>query len=247
MKISIIIPAYNEEKRIKKTLEMYAKFFEEKKINGLEVEFIIVLNGCIDATGDIVRSCMQTYENISLIDLGEIAGKGIAIIRGFQDALTRDTDFIGFVDADMATSPSAYFELIQNVSEHDGIIASRYMPSSMVYPPRPKWKRWGSKLVYESIIRLLFGLSYYDFQCGAKLFKRHVIKKINKELSVKQWGIDLEILFLCKKYHFKIKELPTVWHDQAHSKMTLRGGLGIIGTVFYMRFKHSFLSRLFGN
>lgn len=244
MKISIIIPAYNEEKRIKKTLLAYASYFKQKKEIGYDVVCTVVLNGCTDTTKLMVESCMQEYDTIELIDLENTTGKGIAIIKGFEDALIKKSDMIGFVDADMATSPAAYFELIQNIGGYDGIIASRYMPASIVLPARPKWKRWGSRFVYEPIIKILFGLSYYDFQCGAKLFKRHVIQKIITDLLVRNWAIDLELLYLCKKNYFSIKELPTTWHDQKESKMSIWGGLGMMKSLFLLRLRHSFLRKI---
>src|SRR5204862_7163501 len=115
------------------------------------------------------------------------AGKGWAVKAGFLDALTRDNDAIGFVDADMATSPNAFYELVTQLHTADGVIASRYMPGARIYPPRPWIKRWGSKIFYESLIWLLFGMRYYDYQCGAKLFTRRVMQVVAPRLTIAQW------------------------------------------------------------
>lgn len=240
MKVSIVIPAYNEQNRIAKTIRAYDTFFAAKKNEiGLNYELVIVLNGCVDNTLSVVEStskeCMQPLIIIDLLQ----AGKGLAIKTGFIDALTRpDNDVIGFVDADMATQPDAFFDLLMQLTDCDGVIASRYMPGAKIFPERPAYKRRGSRLIYEPFVFRLFGISYHDFQCGAKLFKRNVIETVAPHLTVAQWAFDVELLYLCKKYGFIIKEVPTVWCDQAESKLTLRGGLRMFGALFRVWREH---------
>jgi glycosyltransferase involved in cell wall biosynthesis len=242
MKISIVIPAHNEQGRIERTLKKYHEFFLQKKENNNDtcVEFVVVLNGCTDNTLHVVERVKEELRaNIVIIDMLQQAGKGLAIRAGFANALLRDNDIIGFVDADMATLPDAFYDLIMHVSHDcDGVIASRYMPGADVLPKRPAYKRWGSRLIYEPFVRMLFGLSYYDLQCGAKVFKRNVIETVTPHLTVRQWAFDVELLYLCKKYGFTIKEVPTVWRDQADSKLTLRGGLRMFGALFKVWWAH---------
>lgn len=239
MNVSIIIPAHNEEKRIRRTLTTYHQFCTLLRDDDeLDFELVVVLNGCTDQTFAVVNEVRDRLGDIIILDLKQ-AGKGLAIKAGFEDALTRDNDLIGFVDADMATEPQYFFELIEQIGNYDGIIASRYMPGAKITPERPKIKRWGSWLVYESLIKLLFGIYYYDYQCGAKLFKRNVIETITPHLTVRQWAFDLELLYLCKKYKFRIKELPTVWFDQAGSQLKLSSGFTMLGSVILLRLKYS--------
>jgi glycosyltransferase involved in cell wall biosynthesis len=239
MKISIIIPAHNEERRIEKTIRAYHLYFsQQQEITGLFFELIIVLNGCKDNTLSVVENIRtELHSNIIVIDM-LAAGKGLAIKTGFVNALTRSNDIIGFVDADMATAPEAFFDLVKQIHNSDGIIASRYMPGAQIFPERPMYKRWGSRIIYEPFVKLFFGLSYYDLQCGAKLFKCAVIEKVTPELTVAQWAFDVELLYLCKKYGFSIKEIPTVWRDQEDSKLTLRGGLRMFGALFKVWWRH---------
>ncbi len=240
MKISIIIPAHNEEKRIGTTLEHYCTFFEDlKKQHVLDFEIVVVLNGCTDNTLGVVQNAQHKCDAIQIIDLIQ-AGKGLAIIKGFNDALTRDNDLISFVDADMATSPQAFYDLIDNLEDYDGIIGSRYMYGARVIPPRPLIKRLGSLLVFESLVWLLFRLSYKDLQCGAKIFRRHVIEVIIPHLTITQWVLDIELLYLCKKYGFTIKEFPTIWYDKSGSKLSmLKSGLRMLSSVIALRLRHS--------
>ncbi|HLW72523.1 MAG TPA: glycosyltransferase [Candidatus Babeliales bacterium] len=236
MKLSIIIPAYNEEKRIEKTIRAYHKFLSEKN---MPFELVIALNGCKDNTIGVVERIRNdlTPNTIFIIDMQQ-AGKGLALKAGFADALVRNNDLIGFVDADMATSPEAFYDLVINLGNNDGIIASRYMPGAQISPPRPAYKRYGSRIIYEPLVWLLFGLSYYDLQCGAKLFKRAVLEKINSQLTVTQWAFDAELLYLCKKAGYTVKEIPTVWRDQEGSKLTLHGGLRMLSAMFSVWWHH---------
>ncbi len=241
MKISIVIPAHNEAKRIQRTIESYEAFFNQLTDSVVtDYEFIVVLNGCTDTTGQVVRHISDSVHNLYLLDLVQ-AGKGLAVKTGFLDALHRDADLIGFVDADMATSPNAFYELILGMQTADGAIASRYMPGARIYPPRPFIKRWGSKLFYESLVWLLFGMNYYDYQCGAKIFTRRVIQTVAPRLTITQWAFDVELLYLCKLENFTIRELPTVWHDQAGSTLQMSAGFRMLFhliklRMYYVRF-----------
>lgn len=236
MKIAIIIPAYNEENRIGKTIVTYQEFFKDKQ--PYYIDYIVVNNGSRDNTVGLIKELQKKFDNLYLINC-EQAGKGLAIAAGFKEAAAKPYDLIGFVDADMATSPAAYYNLILAINGYDGVIASRYMPGAVVVPPRPFIKRWGSKLFFESLVRLLFGIHYYDTQCGAKLFTHAVITKITPYLTVKQWAFDIELLYLCKRFGFRIKELPTQWHDQAGSKLRMfRSGMRMIASLFSMRWHY---------
>lgn len=239
MKVSIVFPAYNEENRITNTLIAFDDFFKQKKDNeGLDYELLVAVNGTTDRTPEIVQTLQKDRPHICMINTPK-GGKGWALKLGFQDALTRSNDIIGFNDADMSTSPEEYYKLIRSFAHSDGIIASRYMPGATVIPPRPKIKRWGSKLFYEPLIRMLYGLNYYDYQCGAKIFKRSVIDTIAPKITVDQWAIDLELLYLCKRNNYQIREFPTVWIEKDGSKLHMfRSGMKMLGTVVALRWRY---------
>ncbi|PKN03724.1 hypothetical protein CVU75_00820 [Candidatus Dependentiae bacterium HGW-Dependentiae-1] len=237
-KISIIIPAHNEEQRIGRTLQAYGAFFADLHDQELlEAEIVVVLNGCSDSTLTVVQQKQRSLANLHIVNLPQ-AGKGLAIKAGFAHALERDSDFISFVDADMATSPQAFYDLVCNVADYEGIIASRYMRGARIWPARPWIKRWGSKLVYESLVRLLLGLKYADLQCGAKIFSRRSVETVLPHLSVGQWAFDVELLYLCKKFGLSVREFPTVWRDQAGSKLRLSAGFDMLAAIIKLRIAH---------
>lgn len=239
MKIGIIIPACNEEKRIGNTLEEYGRFFKElKKQNILDFEIIIVINNTKDRTEELVKFYSKKYKEIRYLNFKE-GGKGFAIIQGFKDALKRENDLIGFVDADMATYPDAYYDLIKNLSDYDGILASRYVKGSIVNPKQSVQRIIASR-VFNLLIRTIFFMNYRDTQCGAKLFRTKTIETIIPDLSITKWAFDVDLLYLLKKNGLKIKEHPTVWRDREYSKVNLKkAGLKMALAIIRLRLINS--------
>ena len=214
------MPAYNEEKRIGKTLESYLQFFsalpQRKKIYW---ELLVVINGTTDNTEKIVIIHEKTNKNLKHIVL-EKGGKGFAITEGFKKYLKTDFGFIGFVDADLATYPAEYFKLIEEIEEYDGVIANRYDRDSKIINGQG-FRRIIISRVFNFLVRSLFLIPYEDTQCGAKIFKREAVKKILDDLTITKWAYDVNLLYACKKNNLRIKSVPTVWYDTTGSKLNV--------------------------
>ena len=232
MKFSLIIPAHNEESRIGKTLKDYLDYFAK------ETEVIVVLNACQDETLAVVKEKQKKFPNIRIIDIKEAIGKGGAVRAGFRQA---GGDLIGFVDADGATSPEEYNKLIQSMAAGaDGAIASRYIAGA-------KAKRTHLRniigLTFHFLQKILFWLPYRDTQCGAKVFRKELIKRILPELKVNNMVFDIEILVWLKKYGYKIKEVPTVWEEKESSALLgsplklFRNSLNMLITLIKLRLR----------
>ena len=219
-KVSIIIPAYNEEKRIGNTLEKYGEFFKLlKKQKKLDFEIIIVINNTKDKTEEVVKTYQKKYKEIRYLNL-KPGGKGFAIIEGFKDALTRKNDLIGFVDADNATGPEAYYDLIKNIKNYDGIIASRYAKGSIVTPKQTLLRIIESR-IFNLLVRSVLMIPYRDTQCGAKLFKRKAIELSVSKLKLSKWAFDIDLLYAMNKDNFRIKEHATNWSDKTGSHVNV--------------------------
>jgi len=216
MKLSIIIPAYNEEKRIEKTLEEYYLFFSEKL--GDDYEIVVILNGCRDKTLGIVDRLSNRRKNIRYKEFKEAIGKGGAIIEGFK---TAEGELIGFVDADGATKPETFYELVKNINGFDGVVASRWIKGAIIKKKQPVSRRIASR-GFNLLVRLLFMINLRDTQCGAKLFKKKAIKKIVPELGITQWAFDIDLLYRMKKNGFRVNEIPTEWGDIEGSRLNLK-------------------------
>lgn len=219
-RISIVIPAHNEEKRISRTLENYLFYFRDlKEKNVLDFEIIVVLNNCNDRTLDIVQR--HRCSELKILDF-KTGGKGFAVIEGFKEALNGNSDLLGFVDADMATPPNAFYGLIRNLGNCDGIIANRWDERSKIKPEQTFLRKITSR-GYNSIIRAIFFLPFKDTQCGAKIFRRKIIQENIHKIVSSQWNFDVALLFcLRKESNARIKTIPTEWSDIVGSKINIR-------------------------
>ncbi len=210
MKTTIVIPAYNEEGRIRETLASYVDHFSSSEH---EIEFIIMVEGT-DKTIDIVREFGKKHNNIRHEYSTKRLGKGGAIIRGFKLATG---GLIGYIDADASTKPAAFDELIKNIGNYDGIIASRKLPGATLTKKEPFLQRFGSR-GFNILARAMFGLPFMDTQCGAKLFTRNAINAVLPELGITEFAFDVDLLYRLTKKGFKIRELPTVWEHKSGAK-----------------------------
>lgn len=220
IKVTIIIPAFNEEKRIGKTLVSYSNYFEKlKTMVKIDYEILIVINNTTDRTEEIVKSYQKLNKKIKYLNFKQ-KGKGFAVIQGFKEALRGGNNLIGFVDADMSTSPEEFYKLIKNIKNFDGVIASRWKPGAIIKTKQTVLRRVTSK-GFNFLVRSILFLPYKDTQCGAKLFKREPLHKIVDSLGSTQWAFDIDLLYKLKKNKFYIREIPTVWEDRAGSTINL--------------------------
>lgn len=246
MKISIVIPAHNEEKRITRTLEKYCGFLKEKNLNMGQKEFdnfeiLVVINNTHDRTEEIVKKYQKKFKEIRYLKF-EQGGKGFAVIEGFKDALTRENDLIGFIDADMSTPPEAFYDLVETLKEKsslEGVIANRWDKKSKINPKQSLLRRILSR-GFNLFVRGLFLFNHRDTQCGAKLFRRELLKKIIHKLGSSEWSFDVDLLFYMRREKAKIKSIPTIWCDEVGSNINLKKTpLTMFLSVIRLRLVHS--------
>jgi len=207
MKLSIVIPAHNEEHRLPPTLTEYAEFFGGKL--GDDVELIVVVNHCSDGTEAIARKAAKSCPQIRVVVEPNRIGKGGAVELGMRMA---KGDWIGFVDADGATSASVFFQLFENKGDEGCIIGSRWIEGALVNPKQSWIRRMASRVLNKLVVHGLFGLAVHDSQCGAKLFRREVLDKILPESTEPGWAFDIDLLCRVKRLGYVIRELPIEWH-----------------------------------
>jgi len=231
MKLSIVIPAYNEENRIIEPLSEYYEFFSKKMPNDFEI--IIIPNNCKDNTLEVVSNFAKTRKNIKVHNIPYYVGKGGAVMQGFKLA---KGDLIGFIDADKSTDSKNFFKIVGNIGNADGIIASRKIKGAKIVPKRNLEQNFSSFL-FNKVTNILFNLKFKDTQCGAKLFKKETVKFLTKKSTEDGWGFDVDLLYLCKKKNLKIKEHPITWTDADGSHITILDGIKAVAKLFSYRFK----------
>lgn len=232
MKLSIIIPAYNEEHRILPTLMDYYTFFKNKFQDDFEI--IIIPNNCKDNTLGIVQEFAKNKKQIRIFNIEGYSGKGGAVMKGFELA---KGDYIGFTDADNSINPKNFYKLYENKQNYAGIIASRKIKGAVIFPSR-RLSQDLSSFLFNSFVRILFKMNYYDTQCGAKLFKKDVAKFLIKNYSEPGWAFDVDLLYLCEKNKLSVYECPINWKDSTGSKLTFKDGLMSILKLFKYKFKN---------
>ncbi len=213
--LSVIIPAYNEEKRIEKTLRNYITFL--KKLYKENFEIIVITDGCEDFTPKIVENLCKEFPCIIHIRPPKRLGKGGAIIKGFKVA---KGEVVGFLDADGSTPCESIEFLLKNLRGHDGVIASRWINGAVIRKDEPLARRIASR-VFNFLVRVLFGFHFKDTQCGAKFFRKKAIKSVVNELGLTDWAFDIDLLYRLNKKGFKIKEVPITWRYEEGSKLNL--------------------------
>jgi dolichyl-phosphate beta-glucosyltransferase len=193
LSLSIIIPAYNEEKVISDTLTELQRGL--KQFN-LTHEILVVNDGSTDATSKEVRK----FEEVKLIEIAGNLGKGNAVKVGVQKA---KMDHVLFIDADHAVDISNLNNFLPHVNTNDIIIGSKYINSSSAYP----FHRKIIGKTFSAIRTVITGLSLKDTQCGFKLYKTIAAKKLFKRSIIKGWCFDVEILMLAKTEEITVKEI----------------------------------------
>jgi glycosyltransferase involved in cell wall biosynthesis len=214
----LLIPAYNEERRIEPMLWGYARYFQEHYQGRFQL--VVVLNGCTDDTIGVVRRVSAEYPSVSALEFPEAIGKGGALIEGLK--LAPLADIIGYVDADGATPPHAFHDLVRRIDDADCVIGSRWLPGATLHVEQSGRRRFASR-VFHLIVQVLFRMNIRDTQCGAKVMRRDAVEKIHSSLRIADMAFDINLLYSLHRAGYRILEVPTEWTDMIGTKVTLFG------------------------
>jgi glycosyltransferase involved in cell wall biosynthesis len=214
-KLSIIIPAYNEENRIKEPLEKLCKYFTDKDLGIPTTEILVVVNNTTDNTIHILKDLQEKYPIIRYLDIPLKTHKGGAITIGFEKA---EGNYVCFVDADGSSSPKEIHKLYNEISDPyntdpkpDIIIGNRYDKLSSISGNMPLLRTIYSRLFNTLIVKGLFNLKYSDTQCGLKIFTQKTIKLLQDKVTCFDWLFDLNLLLIAKYLNLNVCTIPTEW------------------------------------
>jgi len=205
---SIVIPAYNEEKIISKTINSIRQFFDQYKKS---YEIIIVDDGSKDNTTERVSE-IRDDTNITIVKLSKNQGKGYALRKGCELASGR---YILMMDADYSTPITELKRLTNFIKDNDIVIGSRKMNRDSVKIKQPRHRRLISSV--GSILVKIIISDIKDTQCGFKLIKNHVAKDIFEKQKIKRFSFDIEFLSIAQHYDYKIREVSVRWSDDNSS------------------------------
>jgi dolichyl-phosphate beta-glucosyltransferase len=199
---SIVIPAYNEAKRIPHTLDEVLAFIEAQS---WDAEVIVVNDGSTDDTAAVVRGFCAQHPAVFLIDNPVNCGKGQAIRDGVERA---SGDVILFTDADNSTPIEDVEKLLPALEDGADIaIGSRWVDPKLQAQPQPWYRRLNGRL-YNLLLRSILGMDFKDTQNGFKAYTRRAAKTIFALQKIAGWGFDAETLYLARHFGFTVREIP---------------------------------------
>ena len=230
MHLSVIIPAYNEEKRLPQTLREIDEYLRKQNF---ESEIIVVSDGSKDRTVEISKNLMSEIKNLRVIEFKENRGKGFGVKEGMLAALG---DFRLFTDADNST-PINQIEKFWSEFEKgfDIVIASRDLKGSILDPPQPLFRRFTGE-IFKYLRKIIVDLwEIEDSQCGFKCFTKRAAEDIFPKCKISRFAFDPEILLIGKKLGYKIKEIPIYWKNDLRSKVKLKSMIKMMIDLFKIR------------
>lgn len=233
----ILVPAYNEERRIEPVLRDYANYFQ-REYHG-KFQIVVILNGCRDNTLGVVQRVAKELPSISALEFKEPIGKGGALIEGLK--LAPLGDLVGYVDADGASPPQAFHALVKRMDEADCVIGSRWLPGTVLHQAQP-WVRRFTSRTFHLIVELLFWMHIKDTQCPCKVMRRECVERIHSSLRIADLAFDVNLLVSLKRAGFRVLEVPTEWTDKVGSKVTsslFRSSLTMFLSVVRVRLIYS--------
>ncbi len=227
---SIVIPAYNEQARIGRTLEQVLACVHAR---GWNAEVLVVNDGSRDNTAAIVEGFIAKDPIVRLIHNPGNRGKGFAVRNGMLQA---SGDIVMFTDADLS-SPMEEAELLFTAIREgvDIAIGSRWLEVKRQTLRQPLYRRFFGRC-FNLVTRMIMALPFADTQCGFKAFTRQAAQTVFQLQRIERWGFDPEILFIAIKRGYSIREVPVTWgHDERSRISYLKDGLKMLQELLFVR------------
>jgi len=229
--LSVVIPAYNEEKRIGNTLLAIDKYLSPRQF---PYEIVVIIDGAKDNTFAVVEKYKKIVKNLRVINNPENHGKGY-VVR--QALLAAKGEYRLFMDADNSTSVDQIekFSPLFEDKEVDLVIGSRDLAESNIKKHQPKWKEVAGNMgnIMIQFVGGLWGIK--DTQCGFKMLTAKTAEVICPLMKIDRWGFDIEMLALSKKLGIGIKQVPVIWINDEASTVTIGGYINTLKELFQIR------------
>ena len=202
---SIVVPAYNEGTRLRFTLEKLSQHITR---HAYDAEVIVVNDGSRDNTAELVRRFAEKVPVVRLLENPGNHGKGYSVRRGMLHA---SGGIVLFTDADLSSPIEEAPKLLQALADGADIaIGSRWLRSELQTQRQPLHRQLFGR-IFNLLLRITLGLHFRDTQCGFKAFRRKAAQTIFPLQKIEGWGFDPEILFLARKFGFRVQEVPVAW------------------------------------
>jgi glycosyltransferase involved in cell wall biosynthesis len=229
--LSIIIPAYNEERRLPATLATIQSWLAGQHFGFAEI--LVVDDGSADRTREVVSEAAAKDARIRLVENPGNRGKGYAIRHGMRESRG---EWVLFTDADLSAPIEEFAKLRERIESvgADGAVGSRALDRSLIGKRQSPFREFSGR-VFNFVMRLVTGLPFHDTQCGFKVFSRACVEVIAARQRIEGFGFDVEILFIAKKHGFKILEVPVRWFNVEGTKVSLWNGVAAFADPLQVR------------
>jgi len=229
VKLSIIVPSYNEELRLPASLDRIAAYVGA---SARQTEVLVVDDGSLDQTARVAAAYADRIPNLRVLQNGVNRGKGYSVRHGMLEA---KGEVVLFTDADLSAPIEEADKLLAAIGQYDLAIGSRAMDRSLIKVHESAFREFAG-IVFNKIVRVVLRLPFVDTQCGFKAFRRERCRIIFEQQRIERFGFDPELLYLARHHGLRSVEIPVRWsHSPATKINMLRDSIQMFVDVFTIR------------
>ena len=231
--LSIVIPAYNEERRLGRALAQIRDYFCSKPGKVSAIEIIVVDDGSTDGTRLLAQQWAEQLPSLRVLSNRRNRGKGYSVRHGMLEARGR---IALFTDADLSAPIPESEKLLAAIGAGcDVAIGSRAIDRSLITEHQSRFREIAG-IIFNRLVRLFTGLPFEDTQCGFKAFVRERCRIVFEQQRIERFGFNPEVLFLAQRQGLRTAEVPVRWaNDPATKVHVVRDSVLMFGDLIYLR------------
>src|SRR5258707_460189 len=229
LQLSIIIPSFNEELRLPRSLELVAAYLNNSNRSS---EVLVVDDGSTDRTAQVAAAFADRIANLRVLKNGANRGKGYSVRHGMQEACG---EYVLFTDGDLSATIKEAENMIDALKQYDVAIGSRAMNRELIEVHESAFREFAG-IIFNRIVRIVLWLPFVDTQCGFKAFRRERCRILFAQQRIERFGFDPELLYLARHHGLKSTEIPVRWsHSPATKVNMMRDSVQMFLDVFTIR------------
>jgi len=210
--LSIVVPAYNEERRLPRTLEKIAAWLRAK---GIAAEILVVDDGSADGTARVVAEAAARVPGLRLVSNGRNFGKGYSVRDGMREARGR----VGlFTDADLSAPIEEAEKLLAALEDADVAFGSRALNRKLISVHQSRFREVAG-ILFNKFVQVVLWIPFVDTQCGFKAFRMDRARILFEQQRIERFGFDPELLFLARRHGLRAVEIPVRWAHDPETKV----------------------------
>ena len=214
VELSIVIPAFNEERRLPPTFEKIAAWLRTKQII---VEVIVVDDGSTDGTARVAQEAARILPSIRVLRNGQNYGKGYSVRHGMREARGR---VALFTDADLSAPIEEADKLLAALDSSDVAFGSRALNRRLISVHESRFRELAG-ILFNKMVKVVLWIPFVDTQCGFKAFRMDRARILFEQQRIERFGFDPELLYLARHHRLRAVEIPVRWAHDPHTKVNM--------------------------